>query len=65
MGTHAVRTLSANNAAKDTLNTPPSKLDNIIQVRVEIGAVVVAKFNMKFSNIALNWSKLTKTKRAL
>ena len=46
MGTHVVRTFKANNAAKDTLNTPPSKLDKIIQVSTDNGEVVSARFNI-------------------
>jgi len=53
MGTHAVRTLSAKIAAKETLNTPPSRLANTIQVKVENEVAVAVKLNMDVSNIAL------------
>jgi hypothetical protein len=48
MGTHEVRTLSANNAAKQTLNIPPSKLDRTIQLSTDNGAELMVRFNIEF-----------------
>jgi hypothetical protein len=51
-----VRTFSANNAAKQTLKTPPNKLDKIIQLNTDNGAVLMVRFSMA---LQIKWIKQT------